>query len=471
VTRYRFAIGVLAVVALAAALRLWKLGEWSYWSDEAFTISDANAVFAGDTTRRIPEHRLSYLVYGAAYAAARSLGIAFDERVARALPALFGILGVAATAVLGRRSAGRSGALLGAFLVALAPLHLYWSQNARGYALEIALAVPGGLLLGSGLLAGRLAELVPGALLLGLAAFTHPTALLLGPPLLAFAALGRRFGGEHVRALPVGLLLGLGVTAFVAIFFTPLGHALRVHYKVKPDGSPGLFVLSTAYYFRPALLAAAAPLAIRGLRRRDRASLLLTLASFGTLATGFLASFVARANVQYVVVAFPFLCLLIGREIMELGAKTRLGGVALGLALVADVAGGAALYFGPERGHRASWREACELVWRRAEPGDGVASTQASIVECYLNPANERPRDASASLYLGRFDPEKLERFLKLRRRVWILVLEVDLEDWKEADRARFREFLREGCRMVSEWPLQIEGKDQTLKVWRYDPS
>ncbi len=468
-----FALATVGVIALAAALRFYRLGEWSYWSDEAFTISDANATLLPDRPGRLPEHRLSFAIYGAFFALVRGLGIAFDETVARFLPALFGVAGVALTALLGARSAGRGGAVLGALLVAIAPFHLYWSQNARSYALEMALALPAGLLLGRALRSGGTGALGIGALLLGAAAFAHPTALALAPPLAVFALLGRRWEGQALprRTIVFLALVAIGLAAVVAA--TPLGRAIWVHFRVKPDASPVLFVSTTAFYFRPTLLAAGACAALIGWRRRDVSTLLLALLSFGTLGVAFAASFVARANAQYAAAAFPFLGLLVGREVARwigAGGPSRAAALVLAATLVADLSGGAFLYFGPEHGHRAHWREGAQRLWELSHPADLVVSTQAPIVECYLRPENLVPRDATRALYVGRFEPEKFETVTVLGRRTWFLLLEADLEEWPREARARLRRYLRESCVPVAEWPVQFAGKDQTLRLWRWDP-
>lgn len=461
----------MAVVAVSAALRFYKLGEWSYWSDEAFTISDSNAWYH-PSAMRLPEHGLAFRIYGAFFEQVRAGGRVLDEWTVRLLPAVFGIVGVASVALLGARPAGRKGALFAALIVAISPFHLYWSQNARSYALEIVLALPAALMLGSSMLSGKLLEFAAGAILLTGAAFAHPTALTLLPGLFIFGA-GARLLKSNETHIPWKWVWLVLVAGAAVIFLSPLRRSIWVHFQVKSGASPQLFISTVVYYFRPALLAAGAVLGLRGLLRRDVRSLFFVSLSFGTIAAGFAASCLVRANSQYVVAAFPFLALLVGRELVHLawsglqGAK--LASVAFAVTLLADFAGGAFLYFGPERGHRAPWRDACAFVAIRRNPGDSVAATQAAIVECYLNPANPLPREITSAVYLGPFEPQKFEGITKLRRRAWFMVLDVDLAEWAPVDRERFQEFLREHCRAVAQWSLQFGGKDQTLRVWRFD--
>lgn len=468
-----FWIALSLLTALAAWLRYYKLGEWSFWSDEAFTISDANSFYQKEPGP-LPNHELSFRVYGAWFEFARSLGWQMDEWVARAMPAALGTLGVFLTGWLGARAAGAKAAVFAAFLVAISPFHLYWSQNARSYALEVALAVPAGLMLGSALLSGRMRDFIFGSLLFAGAAFAHPTALTLAPGLLVFGIAGRSFGREGGARIPWGWVAAATLVISAMVLLTPLRRSIWVHFQVKAGASPGLFVNTCSYYFRPTLLAAAAVLAVRGLLRRDRRTLFFTLAGFGPLVTGFVASCFVRANSQYVVAALPFLALLVSRELFHLawsaGSGMRLAAAAFGLTIAADFAGGAFLYFTVEQGHRARWREACAYVFARREPGDVLAVTQATVAEFYLNPSNPLPRQIRESLYLNPYEPWKFEVVPRLGRRAWFLILDVDLDEWPRADKARILEFLRSDCRAVAEWPLQFGGKDQTLRIWRYDP-
>jgi hypothetical protein len=463
------------IVAVAAALRFRGLGEWSYWSDEAFTISDSNSLYMPSSTDRLPAHRLSFLLYGFWFRAAEHFGIPFSETVARLLPAIFGVLGVACVGWLGARAAGKGGALLAALLVALSPFHLYWSQNARSYALEVVLALPAALLLGSACWRWKTWEFVMGLTLLLAAAFAHPTALTLAPGLLVFFLFARRARETPGAAAHRLWLAAAAAVGFAVVALTPLGRSVWVHFQVKSGASPALFVSTCVYYFRPTLLAAAFFLGIRGIARRDAPAVFLTCAGFGVLASGFAASCLVRTNAQYVIVALPLLTLLAGREIFDLaregGRPARLAAAALAAVLAGDFAGGAYLYHTAESGHRAPWREACQYVFERQEPGDLVVSTQSTVVECYLNPENSDPRNPRASLYINKFESNLFEVATKFPRRAWFLVLDVDLEEWGREDRARITRFLREECRLMHDWNLQFAGKNQTLRVWRYDPS
>lgn len=121
------------LMALAAALRFASIGERSLWFDEAFSAFAANRslrdVYAfakwGD-----PHPPLYYLILSVWI---KAFGI--GETALRSLGAVASVLTVGATWWLGRRLGGPLIGALGAFLTAVAPLHVVAAQEARMYPL------------------------------------------------------------------------------------------------------------------------------------------------------------------------------------------------------------------------------------------------------------------------------------------------------------------------------------------------
>jgi mannosyltransferase len=124
---------VLAVMALAAAVRLPTLGQQSYWADEAATLSVLRTPLADMFSAIV--HREStpplYYLLARAWSAVTGLG----EYGLRSLSAVAGIATVGLVCLAARRIAGmRAGAIAGV-LAALSPLLVWYSQEARSYAL------------------------------------------------------------------------------------------------------------------------------------------------------------------------------------------------------------------------------------------------------------------------------------------------------------------------------------------------
>jgi mannosyltransferase len=125
-----------ALTLLAAALRLSTLDLQSFWYDEAFTPVHVLHPSLWATLRSVVRtENTPPLWYLVAWADSRVLG---TGEVALRLPsALAGIATVPVAWAIGRELAGRRAALVCAALVAVNPLFLWYSQEARAYGLFV----------------------------------------------------------------------------------------------------------------------------------------------------------------------------------------------------------------------------------------------------------------------------------------------------------------------------------------------
>ncbi len=125
-----------ALILLAAVLRLATLTEQGFWYDEAFTPVHVLHAGLGATLKSlVHSENTPPLWYLLAWADARVLG---DGALALRLPsALAGIATVPVVWAIGSELAGRRAALIGAALVAVNPLFVWYSQEARAYGLFV----------------------------------------------------------------------------------------------------------------------------------------------------------------------------------------------------------------------------------------------------------------------------------------------------------------------------------------------
>jgi mannosyltransferase len=125
----------LAVITLfAMALRFYRLGEWSFWIDEIFTINHAIHHFSSIELllKNIPPSRNWIPISVIMNALVLNLwGI--NEWTARLTPAIIGILTIPVLYFPTRKIFGSRIALISLLLLAVSPWHLFWSQNARFY--------------------------------------------------------------------------------------------------------------------------------------------------------------------------------------------------------------------------------------------------------------------------------------------------------------------------------------------------
>ena len=125
-----------ALIVLAAALRLATLTEQGFWYDEAFTPVHVLHPSLSSTLNAVVHHENTPpLWYLLAWLDTRLFG---DGALALRLPsALAGIATVPIVWAVGKELSGRRAALIGAAIIAVNPLFVWYSQEARAYGLFV----------------------------------------------------------------------------------------------------------------------------------------------------------------------------------------------------------------------------------------------------------------------------------------------------------------------------------------------
>lgn len=390
----------IGAAALAAAgLRLWGLGEWSFWVDEGHTWRDATMPLTGEHGF-LASDRVRYGIPFLLLRLLLGLGVTgYDEASVRLPFTLIGIATIPAMAICGRRLVGAWPAVVSAMLLALNPWHLYWSQNARGYGLALLLCVlalhRGHLWLGG----RRRRDLFGTVLLVALAAASHPT----------MGMLAAAFGGYLFVRWGAGSRLGPRVTgaiaALVALVVLPV--LIRVlsengllpfsgFMKSKADPSLRHFVETSLFYFRPATLLAGllGMLVAPRVLGRDRALFLICLVAVPMLVlTGVSASLV-KVTARYGICALPVLTWLVALMLVVVARRVRRTSLPLALLLPGILAADSlrldVAYFTSQYGQRGRWREAAAFARaeavRRGSEGLYVVSTNEPAMLYYLRP-------------------------------------------------------------------------------------
>ncbi|MBI4790650.1 MAG: glycosyltransferase family 39 protein, partial [Chloroflexi bacterium] len=131
----RFTFYVLLVILLSLALRMARVGELRMWGDEAYSVYSANRTLAAITfegAENDPHPPLYYylLHFYLPLAGASELSVRFFS----VFP---GVATLALLYAIGKRLFNPRVGLLAAALAAIAPFHIYYSQEIRMYALAI----------------------------------------------------------------------------------------------------------------------------------------------------------------------------------------------------------------------------------------------------------------------------------------------------------------------------------------------
>jgi len=139
------ALPVAGVLVLAAAVRFAAIGQKSLWLDEIMSVRLAQMPSVADTVRAVAAYDVHPPLYPILHHGWMWFGAAFHlgggEAWARIPSAAFGVAAVGLLYVLARRLLGGRPALAAAALLAVSPYHIYYSQEARNYALVVLLTL------------------------------------------------------------------------------------------------------------------------------------------------------------------------------------------------------------------------------------------------------------------------------------------------------------------------------------------
>jgi mannosyltransferase len=196
---------LIGLIALAAALRFWRIGDQSFWLDEVFTAKLAGDDLPGLLDGVTETESTPHLYYVLAWIWARVFGE--GEAALRSLSAVFGIATVPVAYLAARELFRPAVALVAAALVAVNPWFVWYSQEARAYALLMLLATASLLFFVRALRTREPRDLARWALFSSLALLTHYfAAFLVGAEAIWLLWVLRRRA-----AVAVGALAAVGV--------------------------------------------------------------------------------------------------------------------------------------------------------------------------------------------------------------------------------------------------------------------
>lgn len=131
----RARLGLIGIVVLGGALRFGTLDVQSYWDDEGHTVLLLRRGF-GDMLSQIPHvESAPYAYYLAAWTWSQAFGL--GEVGLRSFSALAGTLAIPLTYLATRELASARAGLMAAGVVAVNPLLIWYSQEARAYSLLV----------------------------------------------------------------------------------------------------------------------------------------------------------------------------------------------------------------------------------------------------------------------------------------------------------------------------------------------
>ncbi|MEM9773006.1 MAG: glycosyltransferase family 39 protein [Chloroflexota bacterium] len=443
---------ILLITLFAGAIRFYKLGEWSFWEDEMFTVSNKEDGFNYSILRQ--STLLTLIRYFVA-----QYGV--TEWNARALPAIVGTISIPAITFSLRTVVEPVTRVLFALFLALAPWHLYWSQNARFYVALLLFYTLALITFYIGLEKDRPSLLFVSLIFLALATKERLLALFLAPTVGAYILLipilkFERPAGYNWRNFNIFVLPGIiGGLAFLAPYLRNLSGWMEGFGYANNNG----VWLFAGYIFFVGL-----PTLVLGtfsgvylLIQKDRLGLLLFISALIPIVTLMsISSFHYTAN-RYAFVSISSWILLVSLGVAQLLNFKKLSSIILVSGLVCFLAiqpmSDNFLYFRYQNGNRDNWKQAFLYVKTNIEDGDIVVTDQPVLANFYLD---------SQSLNITRFD---LENAKSTNQRIWFVENIVTREIYPQ-----HHQWFWENGRLVSEFDVHLPARTYIMRVYLYTP-
>jgi mannosyltransferase len=444
---------LLLITTIAVILRFYKLGYWSFWIDEIYTIRSSLATVNGSSWPQI-----SLMLTGIVLS---TQGV--SEWSSRIVSAIIGVITIPALYFPIKRLFGPFVALIAVLLLAVSPWHLYWSQNARFYTTLLLFYTLATLFLYIGVENKKPGYLLLSAILLLLAVIERYFALFLVPVVMVYGIVRtwiqfRRSGSisfapffrlAFVIVVPFIVLILLDPEAFSRLIQTFFGHS---------NHSPLRLLLSIIYRIGIPLISLALVGIFYILLRYRNAGLFITLGAIVPIVLLVAISPFAFTVDRYVFATLPNWTIIGAVTIKELFDQTKghakLLAYGVLLVLLTDSISQDMLYYTHQNGNRPDWRGAVTMIAQHKSDGEIIATTRPELVNYYLG---DEDKDV---VYIYQLDPHKIE---ELNTRLWI----IEDQDWGDSS---LQEWVRENCTLVDVRDVYIPGKNLILRVYLYDP-
>lgn len=406
--RVRLSVLLAAGATIAAALlRLPHLDRTSFWLDEIIDFDAATKIMHARWWSWITGFGREH---GPLFFATQLCGRIFSspELAARIAPAVFGVLTIPMLWLAARETrATTTTATAAALLLAISPLHVYYSREARPYGLLMLLAT-----------LALIALLRRNIVLFGVAMIAAAYTTGVSGPLIVAAGIGAGAAAVLTRDRPLRARYAIAVASCIAT-----SGVVTWLYRERPNTS-GAFPPLNARFFNelaqsfasqvlppfdtPRAAYAMLLLAIAGaihLLRRDRGNgAIVTAFAIGPVAVGLSALAYLRHfyNVRYICCALPAYLLLAATGLAAIASWAKRETVAVAIAAAALLAlGGEMLPAAREESYRKfDWRSAASTIWHHAAPGDAVLTENGWTTIClefYLRQFPPRVEIANAA--------------------------------------------------------------------------
>lgn len=458
--------GTLAVIVLLTAmLRFYKLGEWSMWIDEIYTINRAQTHFSDPARllQSLPSTLWLPLSVLFTNIALNTFGV--TEWSARLAPVLLAIVSIPLLYFPVRRILGVGTALVFSLLLALASWHLFWSQNARFYSSLMLLYALAAFLFYLALEHDRPWYFIPFYILFYFALSERLIAAFLLPGLFIYLGCIWIFRFERPRGLTTRNLSFFLLPIFLMIAFEVIRYLFAgsststsfiSDFGNKQVEDPFRLLISIIYNIGFPVFALGLFAGVYLLLKKNRLGLFVLISALLPILSLMLMNQFMFTKDRYAFMTLTFWLLLSAIAIWELVRQTNGIGkfLAVGLlvVLMADSTGKNVQYYLVDHGNRRDWRTAFQIIKDRGHPEDIVVAWWPEFSPYYLG---------REILPMEEVTPEYV---LDTGRRFWFL-----LDSETVWGNLRLRDFLEANAQLIDILYLRLPEDDFNIKIYLYD--
>ena len=390
-------LGLVLITLFAASLRFYKLGEWSFWIDEIYTINHATRHFGSPALILNHVPPLGRWIPLSVIFTAQALNFwGVNEWSARLVSAAVGVLALPVLYIPLRKVANQSVTLLALLLLAISTWHIFWSQNARFYTSLLLFYSLALFFFYFAIEQDRPLYFIGFYALFYLALSERILAVLILPVVITYLLAVwilpfKKPAGFRLRNL---LIVSAPVIAFLLyelfllVTTGELIFASDVEMLAAPIDTPLRLLIVTAFNIGIPVVCLAVFSGVYFLRQQDRRGFFLLIAAALPLFLVTLANPFVFTVERYVFMTLLFWMALAasGVEIIfsHMSQPGRVLAFGVLLVLLADAAGSNLMYYQINHGDRLEWRETVRFVRERKQDGDIVVSTRAPLASHYL---------------------------------------------------------------------------------------
>ena len=455
-----------AITLLAVILRFYNLGVWSFWFDEISTINRAHAFYSGleSVIHNLPPAGNS-VPLSVIFTGLVLNGLGTSEWSARLAPAVIGVISVPALYFPIRREFGTRVGLIAALLLAIAPWHIEWSQNARFYTSLMLLYNLALFAFFYAVERDRPGYILPFLLLLYLAMSERMIALMITPVVLSYLIFLRILPFEKPPGLRTRNLLIILLPAIVFGIYEIYGsisignsRILDTYLVFSPNRGPDSLRLLSFIVFNLGI-----PLVCLGffagiylLTQKSRSGLFFFLGAVVPIGLLLLANPFLYTDERYAFITLPSWIILGALAIKEIFSETGSQGKVLVIGvmvlLLADAAYGNLMYFHVNNGNRLDWRSAYEQIQERMEDGDLFVSYWPALGAYYMGQEVLSLREVKLDLVIGS------------GKRVWFVIDK--FAAWSALKKSQW---VTKNAELIDVMYLRRQS-DSQLRIFLYDP-